>query len=98
MDPNTTFISDRSHMTSIKLLVFLDPPCHCLTHGNTIPFRQAIVLSGLREKASQSLQDISRLYEETKYLKGYLEKVSAMYRLAHLLRERNMLTPNLRLH
>ena len=42
-----------------------------------IHFLQAIVLSGLKEKASQSLQDISRLYEETKYLKTYLEKVSS---------------------
>ena len=43
-----------------------------------IHFLQAIVLSGLKEKASQSLQDISRLYEETKYLKSYLEKVSSL--------------------
>ena len=38
--------------------------------------QEAIVLSGLRERASESLKHIKNLYEETKYLKGYLEKVS----------------------
>ena len=41
---------------------------------------QAIVLSGLNEKAGESLSHIRKLYEETKDLKIYLEKVSACNR------------------
>lgn len=36
---------------------------------------EAIVLSGLNQKANDSLVHINKLYEETKYLKNYLEKV-----------------------
>ena len=63
---------------------FTQPGAHLLAEPvqscliKTIYLLQAIVLSGLRERASQSLQDISRLYKETKHLKGYLEKVSAL--------------------
>ena len=38
--------------------------------------QEAIVLSGLNERASDSLKHIKNLYDETKYLKTYLEKVS----------------------
>ena len=38
--------------------------------------QEAIVLSGLNAKAGDSLRHIKNLYEETKYLKIYLEKVS----------------------
>ena len=37
--------------------------------------QEAIVLSGLNRSAGESLQNIKNLYDETKYLKSYLEKV-----------------------
>ena len=37
--------------------------------------QEAIILSGLNQKAGDSLKHIKNLYEETKYLKTYLEKV-----------------------
>ena len=44
--------------------------------------QEAIVLSGLNKSASDSLKNIKNLYDETKYLKSYLEKVRyEMYRL-----------------
>ncbi len=38
--------------------------------------QEAIVLSGVCERAGDSLKHIKNLYEETKYLKNYLEKVT----------------------
>ena len=38
--------------------------------------QEAVVLSGLSNHASNSLKNIKNLYDETKYLKSYLEKVS----------------------
>ena len=38
--------------------------------------QEAVVLSGLNKHASTSLKNIKNLYDETKYLKTYLEKVS----------------------
>ena len=37
--------------------------------------QEAVVLSGLSNHASNSLKNIKNLYDETKYLKSYLEKV-----------------------
>lgn len=39
--------------------------------------QEAIVLSGLNKHASESLKNIKNLYDETKYLKTYLEKLEA---------------------
>lgn len=41
--------------------------------------QEAIILSGLNQKAGDSLKHIKNLYEETKYLKTYLEKVSVFF-------------------
>ena len=37
--------------------------------------QEAIILSGLNKQAGDSLKNIKNLYDETKYLKSYLEKV-----------------------
>lgn len=39
--------------------------------------QEAVVLSGLSKHASSSLKNIKNLYDETKYLKTYLEKLEA---------------------
>ena len=38
--------------------------------------QEAVVLSGLSKHAASSLKNIKNLYDETKYLKSYLEKVN----------------------
>jgi hypothetical protein len=38
---------------------------------------EAIILSGLRQKCQHSMGHIQRLYEETKFLKSYLEKMES---------------------
>ena len=48
----------------------VDNPLRVLDIG-----QEAIVLSGLNKSASDSLKNIKNLYDETKYLKSYLEKV-----------------------
>ena len=48
----------------------VDNPLRVLDIG-----QEAIVLSGLNRSAGESLKDIKNLYDETKYLKSYLEKV-----------------------
>merc|ERR1711971_59942 len=50
----------------------VDNPMHLLDVG-----QEAIVLSGLNKHASDSLKNIKNLYDETKYLKTYLEKLEA---------------------
>ena len=50
----------------------VDNPMHLLDVG-----QEAIVLSGLNKHASESLKNIKNLYDETKYLKTYLEKLEA---------------------
>ena len=37
--------------------------------------QDTVVLSGLNSQAADSLKHIKRLYDETKYLKNYLDKV-----------------------
>ena len=37
--------------------------------------QEAVVLSGLQKQTSSSLKNIKNLYDETKYLKTYSEKV-----------------------
>ena len=41
--------------------------------------QEAVVLSGLSNHASNSLKNIKNLYDETKYLKSYLEKVGRKF-------------------
>ena len=48
----------------------VDNPLRVLDIG-----QEAIVLSGLNKSAGESLKNIKNLYDETKYLKLYLEKV-----------------------
>ena len=48
----------------------VDNPMRVLDIG-----QEAIVLSGLNKSAGESLKNIKNLYDETKYLKLYLEKV-----------------------
>ena len=48
----------------------VDNPLRVLDIG-----QEALVLSGLNRSASDSLKNIKNLYDETKYLKSYLEKV-----------------------
>ena len=50
----------------------VDNPLRVLDIG-----QEAIVLSGLNKHASESLKNIKNLYDETKYLKTYLEKLEA---------------------
>ena len=42
--------------------------------------QEAVVLSGLNKHASNSLKNIKNLYDETKYLKSYLEKVKSSHK------------------
>ena len=49
----------------------VDNPLRVLDIG-----QEAIVLSGLNKSAGESLKNIKNLYDETKYLKSYLEKVN----------------------
>ena len=49
----------------------VDNPLRVLDIG-----QEAIVLSGLNRSAADSLRNIKNLYDETKYLKSYLEKVN----------------------
>ena len=49
----------------------MDNPLRVLDIG-----QEAIVLSGLSRSAGESLKNIKNLYDETKYLKSYLEKVN----------------------
>jgi len=50
----------------------VDNPLRVLDIG-----QEAIVLSGLSRSAGESLKNIKNLYDETKYLKSYLEKLEA---------------------
>jgi len=50
----------------------VDDPMKLLDIG-----QEAIILSGLSKHASDSLKNIKNLYDETKYLKTYLEKLEA---------------------
>ena len=40
--------------------------------------QETVVLSGLNKQAADSLKHIKNLYDETKYLKAYLDKVSGL--------------------
>ena len=57
----------------------VDNPLRVLDLG-----QEAIVLSGLNRSASDSLKNIKNLYDETKYLKSYLEKVGSLKKLTEL--------------
>ena len=42
--------------------------------------QEAVVLSGLNKQAANTMRNIKNLYDETKYLKSFLEKVSLQFR------------------
>ena len=66
-------VSPDQSYPGLKLFLFkVDNPMHLLDVG-----QEAIVLSGLNKHASESLKNIKNLYDETKYLKTYLEKLEA---------------------
>jgi len=50
----------------------IDNPINVLDIG-----QEAIILSGLKQSTAQSLQHVKELYEDTKALKSYLEKLEA---------------------
>ena len=66
-------VSDQTRMIQQGLKTLrgeVDNPMRVLDIG-----QEAIVLSGLNKSAGESLKNIKNLYDETKYLKSYLEKV-----------------------
>ena len=72
---NKNFIQNKREKNIILLIVY---PAFVNTPYN---FRlsevgqDTVVLSGLNSQAADSLKHIKRLYDETKYLKNYLDKV-----------------------
>ena len=52
----------------------MDNPTKVLDIG-----QEAIVLSGLNKSTGESLKNIKNLYDETRYLKTYLEKVCLIF-------------------
>lgn len=63
----------RAMETGLKeLRQELDSPTRLLDVG-----QETVVLSGLNKQAADSLKHIKNLYDETKYLKTYLEKLEA---------------------
>ena len=40
--------------------------------------QETVVLSGMNKQAGESLKHIKNLYDETKYLKSYLEQVGSL--------------------
>jgi len=68
-------VSDQTRMIQQGLKTLrgeVDNPMRVLDIG-----QEAIVLSGLNKSAGESLKNIKNLYDETKYLKSYLEKLEA---------------------
>ena len=66
----------------------VDNPTHLLDVG-----QEAIVLSGLNKHASESLKNIKNLYDETKYLKTYLEKLEAKVHYDIAMRRKTAVRP-----
>merc|ERR1712107_177321 len=66
----------------------VDNPMHLLDVG-----QEAIVLSGLNKHASESLKNIKNLYDETKYLKTYLEKLEAKVHYDIAMRRKTAVRP-----
>ena len=66
----------------------MDNPTHLLEVG-----QEAIVLSGLNKHASDSLKNIKNLYDETKFLKAYLEKLEAKVHYDIAMRLKTPYTP-----
>ena len=67
-------VSDQTKVIQKSLKTLrgeVDNPLRVLDIG-----QEAIVLSGLSRSAGESLKNIKNLYDETKYLKSYLEKVN----------------------
>jgi hypothetical protein len=56
--------------------------------------QEAIILSGLNKKAGDSLKNIKNLYDETKYLKSYLEKLEAKVHYDITMKSKSRLTPS----
>jgi len=55
--------------------------------------QEAVVLSGLNKHATNSLKNIKNLYDETKYLKSYLEKLEAKVHYDMSVQHRTPYTP-----
>merc|ERR1711971_1167867 len=55
--------------------------------------QEAVVLSGLSKHASRSLKNIKNLYDETKYLKTYLEKLEAKVHYDIAMRRKTAVRP-----
>jgi len=66
----------------------VDNPLRVLDIG-----QEAIVLSGLNRQAGESLKNIKNLYDETKYLKSYLEKLEAKVHYDMALRRKTAYRP-----
>jgi len=66
----------------------VDNPMRVLDIG-----QEAIVLSGLNKSAGESLKNIKNLYDETKYLKTYLEKLEAKVNYDIALRRKTSYSP-----
>jgi len=66
----------------------VDNPLRVLDIG-----QEAIVLSGLNKSAGESLKNIKNLYDETKYLKSYLEKLEAKVNYDIALRRKTSYSP-----
>jgi len=66
----------------------VDNPLRVLDIG-----QEAIVLSGLNKQAGESLKNIKNLYDETKYLKSYLEKLEAKVHYDMTLRRKTAYRP-----
>lgn len=55
--------------------------------------QEAVVLSGLNKHAASSLKNIKNLYDETKYLKSYLEKLEAKVHYDMVVTHKNPKSP-----
>merc|ERR1712080_177953 len=68
----------------------IDNPMRVLDIG-----QEAIILSGLNKQATDSLKNIKNLYDETKYLKSYLEKMEAKVHYDIAMRRKTPQSPSL---
>ncbi len=50
--------------------------------------QETVVLSGLNKQAGESLKHIKNLYDETKYLKSYLEQVSVYHTVDYIIQRK----------
>jgi len=84
-------VSDQTKVIQKNLKTLrgeVDNPLRVLDIG-----QEAIVLSGLSRSAGESLKNIKNLYDETKYLKSYLEKLEAKVHYDIALRRKTAYSP-----